>query len=58
MIDCRNLSVDGNAATSFNILAISLNVLCNYFDNPNKITFRSLFRQNYSFRVQMKKKVI
>jgi len=31
-----------NAAKSFNIPAISLNILYNYFDGPNKIIFRSV----------------
>jgi len=36
------LSVDDNAATSFNILAINLSILHNYFDDPNKIIFKSV----------------
>jgi len=36
----KRLSVDDNAAKSFNILTISLNVLHNYFDRPNKIISR------------------
>jgi len=31
---------DDKAAKSFNVLATSLNVLHNYFDDPNKIIFR------------------
>jgi len=31
-----------------------LNVLYNYFDDPNKIIFRSVFPQNRSFRVYKK----
>jgi len=38
----QRLSVDDNAAKSFNILATSLSTLHNYFDGPNKITFRSI----------------
>jgi len=38
----ERLSVDNNAAKNFNILAISLNVLHNYFDDSNKIIFRSV----------------
>jgi len=37
----EHLGVD-NAAKSFYILAISLNVLHNYFNGPNKIIFRSI----------------
>jgi len=33
----KRLSVDDNAAKSFNILAISLNVLHNYFDSLIKL---------------------
>jgi len=36
-------SVDDNAGKNFNILAISLNILFNYFDGPNKIIFTSTF---------------
>jgi len=39
-VECLN--VDDNAAKSFNILAIKLNILHNYFDGPNKIVFRSV----------------
>jgi len=39
----ERLSVDDNAAKSFNILATSLGVLHNYFDGSNKIIFRSVF---------------
>jgi len=35
------LSVDNNAAKSFNI-PVSSNILHNYFDDSNKIVFRSL----------------
>jgi len=35
----KRLSIDENEK-SFDILTISLNVLCNYFDGPNKIIFR------------------
>jgi len=38
----QRLSVDDNAEKSFNILAISLSTLHNYFDGPNKIIFRSV----------------
>jgi len=37
-IECLN--VDDNAAKSFNIIAIRLNDLHNYFDGPNRIIFR------------------
>jgi len=37
---------DDNAAKSFNIPAISL-ILYNYFDGPNKIIFRSVFKLNF-----------
>jgi len=37
---------DENAAKSFDILATSLNVLYNYFDNPNKIIFSKIVRAN------------
>jgi len=36
----KRLNVDDKAAKSFNIVAINLNVLHNYFDDPNKIIFR------------------
>jgi len=39
----KNSSIDDNATKSF-ILAISLNVLRNYFDGPNQIIFRSVFQ--------------
>jgi len=35
----ESLSVDNNAAKSFNIRATSLNVLHDYFDDPNKFIF-------------------
>jgi len=38
----ERLSVDNNAAKNFNILVTSLNVLHNYFDDLNKIIFRSV----------------
>jgi len=38
----ERLKVDDNAAKSFNILAISLKVLHNCFDDSNKIIFRSV----------------
>jgi len=38
----ERLSIDDNAEKSFNILAISLNILHNYFDGPNKIIVRSV----------------
>jgi len=38
----ERLSIDDNAAKSFNILAINWNVLHNYFDDPCKIIFRSV----------------
>jgi len=33
----ENLSVMSNAVKSFDILAASLNILYNYFDNPTKL---------------------
>jgi len=39
-VECLN--VDDNAAKGFKIVATSLNALLNYFDNPNKIIFRSV----------------
>jgi len=38
----ERLSVDDNDAKNFNILATSLNVLHNYFNDPNEIIFRSV----------------
>jgi len=38
----KHLSIDDNAVKSFNILAISLSVLHNYFDSSSKIIFRSV----------------
>jgi len=38
----ERLSVDDDAAKSFNILATSLSVVHNYFDGPNNIIFRSV----------------
>jgi len=38
----EHLNLFDNAAKYFNILTISLNVLYNYFDGPNKIIFRSV----------------
>jgi len=38
----ERLSIDDNAAKSFNILAISLSVLHNYFNGPNKIILKSV----------------
>jgi len=38
----ERLNVDYKVAKSFNILAISLNVLRNYFDDSNTIIFRSV----------------
>jgi len=32
-----------NAAKNFNTLATSLNILYNYVDDPNKITFKFVF---------------
>jgi len=37
----ERLSIDDDAK-NLNILAISLNVLHNYFDGPNKIIFKSV----------------
>jgi len=37
-----NLISNDNAVNSFNILAINLNVLHNYFNVSNKIIFRSV----------------
>jgi len=36
MVECLSVA-DDNAAKSFNILAISLNILSNYFDGPTKL---------------------
>jgi len=36
------LKVDDKTAKRFNILATNLNVLHNYFEDPNKIIFRSV----------------
>jgi len=33
--------IDDNVAKNFSILAISLNVIHNYFDDSNKIIFKS-----------------
>jgi len=38
----ERFSVNNDAAKSFNVLATSLNVLHNYFDDPNKIIFKSV----------------
>jgi len=51
-----NLISNNNAVKSFNILAINLNVLHNYFDVSNKIILdlyltKFLLQQNYSIRV-------
>jgi len=40
----ERLNVDEKNAKSFNILTTGLNVLHNYFDGPNKIIFRSIFK--------------
>jgi len=37
----ERLSVDDNAAKSFNILVTNWNILYNYFVEPNKIIFKS-----------------
>jgi len=46
LVDHQNNYVErlniNNNAKSFNILAISLSVLHNYFDGPNNIIFRSV----------------
>jgi len=47
MLACQNNYVGrsdimSNAAKNFDILATSLNVLYNHFDDPNKIIFRSV----------------
>jgi len=39
----ERLSINDNAAKSFNILAINLSVLHNYSDSPNKIIFLNLY---------------
>jgi len=39
--NCRSLSIDDSAAKNFNILATSLSVLHNYFDDP--ILFSDLY---------------
>jgi len=38
-----------NAAKNFGILTISLNVLHNYFDGPNKMIFRSISRSIFRY---------
>jgi len=38
----ERLNINDKAVKSFNILATNLNVLHNYFDNPNKIIFESV----------------
>jgi len=35
----ERLNIFDNAAKHFNMVAISLNILYNYFDNPNKNIF-------------------
>jgi len=37
----ERLSINDNAVKNFNTLAISVNVLHNYFNSSNKIIFRS-----------------
>ena len=51
-----------NAAKTFDILAISLSVLSNYFDNPTRIIFVSvlnvlIYQQNRSFCVLARKNI-
>jgi len=38
----ERLNIDDNAAKSYNILAISWNVLHNYFDGSNKIICKTV----------------
>jgi len=40
----ERLSVDDSAAKRSNILAISLSILHNYFDDPNNTIFRCHFQ--------------
>jgi len=37
-----------NTAKSFDILATNLSVLHNYFDSPNKIIFRSIWKNDFA----------
>ena len=39
---CRILNIDDSVAENINILVINLNILHNYFDDPNKIIFNSV----------------
>jgi len=42
----EHLSIDDNAAKSFNILEINLSILYNYFDDPTKL-FSDLYLANF-----------
>jgi len=46
LLNCHKITWDSgimsNAVKNFDILVISLNILHNYFDDPNKIIFRSV----------------
>jgi len=60
----KHLSINDNVVKLFNILAISLSVLHNYFDGPNKIIFTSVYtakflyilQQNHCFRLERNKR--
>jgi len=47
----ERLSVDDNFAKSFNIPVINVSILYNYFDNLNKIIFRSVSKISEDLRV-------